>query len=128
MSARRPPAPRERKPEAVILREIMIAIGAEPGVLLMRNQVGAVERFDERTNTTRVERYGLGVGSADLVAILAPSGRWFCLEVKSDTGSVEPEQAKWHERARGFGAFVAVVRSADEAKAALERARRGEQS
>ena len=127
MTARRP-APSASKPEAVILREIMIAIGAEPDVLLMRNQVGAVERFDERTNTTRVERYGLGVGSADLVAILAPSGRWFCLEVKSATGSVEPEQTKWHERARGFGAFVAVVRSAEEARAALERARREERS
>lgn len=116
------------KPEAVVLREILAAIGALPGVLVMRNQVGAVERFDERTNSTRVERYGLGVGSADLVAILAPSGRWVCLEVKSATGRVEPEQAKWHERARSFGAFVAVVRSAEEACAAIERARRGEQS
>lgn len=126
MSTSKPRAPRASKLEAVILREIMIAIGAEPGVLLMRNQVGAVERFDERTNATRVERYGLGVGSADLVAILAPSGRWFCLEVKAESGRVDPDQAKWHERARGFGAFVAVVRSADEAREALARARRGE--
>lgn len=125
MSARRTGA---HKPEAVVQREVTIAIGAEPDVLLMRNQVGSVERFDERTNTTRVERYGLGVGSADLVAILAPSGRWFCLEIKSATGRVDPDQVKWHSRARRFGAFVAVVRSAEEARAALERARRGEQS
>ncbi len=126
MTAPKPRHPAASKPEAAILREIMVAIGSEPDVLLMRNQVGAVERFDERTNSTRVERYGLGVGSADLVAILAPSGRWFCLEVKSSTGRVEPEQTKWHERARRFGAFVAVVRSADEAREALARARRGE--
>lgn len=112
--------------EARLLKEILADIGAEPGLLILRNHVGAAERFDERSNATHYETFGLGEGTPDLVGILAPSGRWFCLEIKTATGRVSPEQAKCHPLWRRFGAFVAVVRSIDEARVALARARSGE--
>ena len=118
---------RTRNPtEAEIMRAILAALGAERDLYLMRNQVGGSERFDVDTNEVRHERYGLAKGSSDLVGILAPSGRWFCLEVKTQTGSLDEDQRKWLALARRFGAFACVVRSVDEAVAALYRARAGE--
>lgn len=118
---------RTRAPtENEIMREILAALGAQPDLYLMRNQVGGAERFDTETNEVRHERYGLAPGSSDLVGILAPNGRWFCIEVKTATGRVGEEQTKWLARMRRFGAFACVVRSADEAVAALQRARAGE--
>lgn len=118
---------RTRNPsETEIMREILAALGAQPDLYIMRNQVGGAERFDVETNEVRHERYGLAPGSSDLVAILAPKGRWFCLEVKTATGRVDEEQTKWLARMRRFGAFACVVRSVEEAVAALERARAGE--
>lgn len=112
--------------ERQLQRDVFVALGAEPGLVLMRNQVGRGERFDTRTHDVRHETYGLGVGSPDIVGILGPTGRWFCLELKATKGRMTMEQAQWHSMARSMGAFVAVARSVDEARAALERARNGE--
>lgn len=126
MSSSRPIGRTRNATEAEIMRAILVALGAERDLYLMRNQVGGSERFDVDTNEVRHERYGLAKGSADLVGILAPSGRWFCLEVKTQTGSLDEDQRKWLALARRFGAFACVVRSVDEAVAALYRARAGE--
>lgn len=107
--------------ESQIQQLIRLALGLEKDLELMPNVVGQFK--DDRGNVRRV---GLGVGTPDLVGILAPSGRMFALEVKSDDGRTRPEQKVCHERWRARGAFVAVVRSPDDAKAALERARQGE--
>lgn len=112
--------------ESRIQSEIMLAIGAMPDLMIMRNHVGVAKRFDAKTHTERVETFGLGTGSTDVVCMLAPSGRWVCLEIKTEAGRLSPKQFIWHRVARAFGAFVAVVRSADQAIAAVERARKGE--
>jgi hypothetical protein len=65
-------------------------------------------------------------GHADILGCLAPSGRLVGLEVKTATGRVTPAQVAWAERIRSVGGFVATVRSVDEARAALERAKGGE--
>lgn len=117
---------RRTRLESPIQSEIEAALGAEPDLLLLRNTVGTVRYYDEATGDRRFVTYGLGVGSPDLVGIL--SGRWFCLEVKAAEGRVDPEQEKCHRIWIAFGAFVATVRGAVEARAALERARRGERS
>lgn len=112
--------------ESQIQRDVLKAIGAAPGLVLKRNHVGRGERFDTRTHDVRHETYGLGVGSPDIVGILGPTGRWFCLETKTPKGRLSEKQKEWHRMARSMGAFVAVARSVDEARAALERARNGE--
>jgi thiamine pyrophosphate-dependent acetolactate synthase large subunit-like protein len=57
------------------------------------------------------------------VGILGPRGRWFCLEVKSDTGRTTEEQQRWAAMVRSMGGFAAIVRTPEEAREALERAR-----
>ena len=96
---------------------IRLRLGRERDLVLFRNQVG-------QTKTDHgYLRYGLGVGSPDLVGILAPHGRWVCLEIKTETGRVSEDQERWHKLARKFGAHVEIVRSVDDAVSAIERAR-----
>lgn len=109
--------------ETEIQRQIELAIGAEPDLLLLRNSVGLAKYFDDKELKEWKVPYGLGVGSPDLVAILAPRGTWFCLEVKCPGEKARPEQEKCHRTWKQFGAFVAVVHGVDEARAALKEAR-----
>jgi hypothetical protein len=68
-------------------------------------------------------RYGLAVGSADLIGCL--DGRFVALEVKAAAGRTSPEQRQWLDLVRRNGGFACVVRSVDEARAAIARARKG---
>ncbi len=109
--------------ESNVQAEVFAAIGSEPDLLLLRNSCGTVKYYEEKTGEPRFVTYGLGVGSPDLVGILIPRGRVFALEVKVPGEKPDPHQEKCHAIWRHFGAFVATVHSADEARAALARAR-----
>ena len=105
--------------EHAIMQSIRLALGQEPDLVLWRFAPSAPS--DDGGRVIRTAPTGI----PDLCGILAPSGRWFCLEVKTATGRVRPEQTQWHSLARSRGAFVAVVRSPEEAREALARARNG---
>ncbi|HSN19256.1 MAG TPA: hypothetical protein VLS49_01175 [Usitatibacter sp.] len=114
-----------------------------PDLLLMRNAQCAVVK------SNRMVRGGLGNGSADLVGVLRPSGRWVALEVKVP-GEIPTTddllrahnrgarataaqrhmmaQRVWLEDVRAFGGFAAYVSSVEEARAAIARARTGASS
>lgn len=106
--------------EREVLHDIREALGLEHDLVMWRNNTGMLR--DERGTPVR---YGLAIGSSDLVGILGPSGRWFALEVKTETGRLTVEQIRWIELVRRMGGFAACVRSVDEARAALGRARLG---
>lgn len=112
--------------ERTIQQDIRIALGLEDDLTLWRNSAGVFDTFDEQTSRGRKVRTGLVVGASDLLGILDPAGRWFALEVKTDRGRVSVEQQQFIELVRRRGGFAAVVRSVEEAKQALARARRGE--
>jgi len=115
------PGPPRRAPiEATIQTAIRLALGREPDLALWRNETGVAVHNGRRV------RYGLCVGSADIIGILAPAGRFVALEVKTATGRVSPDQVRFLQLVRNRGGFAAVVRSVDDARAALERARMGE--
>lgn len=103
--------------ETPIMRDIRAAVARSGRARLLRNNVG----FDREKKM----RYGLSIGSPDLVGCLR-SGRVFCLEVKTPTGRISPEQKAWATAARKWGCFVAFVRTPAEALDALERAERGD--
>lgn len=107
--------------ESEIQAAIRAALGRLPDVCLWRNHVGQLTDV-----TGAVHPFGLAVGSADLIGVLAPSGRLIALECKSPTGRLRREQRSWLAVVRKFGGFACVVRSVEEALAAIERARRGE--
>lgn len=132
-------------PEALVEREVLLALGRDAGVLLLRNEVGHVYRLAVAPALEKalqpfghlaqaaarqiLQRHrlvvGLGKGSPDLVGSV--DGRALGLELKSPSGRIEPHQQVWHDAARRRGAFVAVVRSGDEALDAVSRCRRGVQ-
>ena len=105
---------------------VRVALGSEIDLVLWRNNVGQAEHWTGR-EVSRV-RYGLAPGSADLVGILrllSGVGRFFALEIKTPKGRAADEQRQWLELVRRMGGFACVVRSVDEARAALGRARNG---
>lgn len=106
-----------RHSERFLLAAVKKAINNDGRARVARNTVG----FDE----DRAVRYGLGIGSADLVGIVRGSGRVFALEVKTDRGRTSPEQDTWLESVRRMGGFAAVVRSEEEAMSAVKRATQG---
>ena len=102
--------------ESRIQRQIRIAVNRTGKARVFPNVVGLFE--DGHGGMRRV---GLGTGSADLVGVVR-GGRAIALEVKNETGRVRPEQHRWHDAARAWGVYVAVVRSVDDAIAAVDDA------
>lgn len=114
--------------EADLQRDIMVALGAEDGVVVSRNNVGVAQY-----GGARVE-YGVGgKGAPDLlVEVRVDLGRpslagfvWVALwiEVKTETGALSKDQVRWHAAARSLGRHVAVVRSVEEARRAVAHTR-----
>ena len=87
-------------------------------------------------------RFGLCEGSSDIVGVLEcqhfmylgmPLGRFIALEVKTPAktktargGRLTAKQMMFLHLIRERGGFAAVVRSVEDARAAIERARKGE--
>lgn len=111
--------PSDHTPERTILHDIRLALGRVPDLVLWRNTTGVARHYD------RTQRFGLCVGSADIVGILGPTGRFIALEVKTETGRVAHAQSQFLNVVRSRGGFAAVVRSVDDAIAAITRARAG---
>ncbi len=115
--------------EGRIQDEIRLALGMEPDLVLWRNNVGQATAIDARGSERRIA-YGVGGnGAADLLGILGPTGRLVAFEVKTPGGRTDARRAQAQEQfrvlVRGKGGFACVVRSASDAVAALERARKG---
>lgn len=113
--------------EAQIQSEIRTVLGRVPDLRMFRNNVGVADVRGAKI------RFGLCKGSSDLIGWLAlkppnvpyPIARFMSLEVKTETGKPTPEQEMWMEIVQKHGGFACIVRSAEEALAAVERARTG---
>jgi hypothetical protein len=103
--------------EGHIQDEIRLALSDEPGLVMWRNNVGVAE------HRGALVRYGLAVGSSDLIGCL--NGRFIALEVKTPTGRASPQQRQWLDLVRRHGGFAAIVRSVEDARGAIARARTG---
>lgn len=94
-----------------VTNRVRIAFG-KIGAPLWRNQVG----FDHEKKT----KYGLKKGSADWIGILpvviTPDmvgkriGLFLSVEMKTDKGSLEPDQAAWINTVRAAGGVAIVAR------------------
>lgn len=117
--------------ESKIQYDIRLALGQERDLVLWRNAAGAVRD----TTGKVVGRFGLVVGASDLIGIhtiragaLDPDalvGRFCGLELKTDSGRLSAEQERFLNLVRVRGGVAGVARSLDEARAFLERLRRG---
>lgn len=86
----------------------MIAL-SKAGALVFRNNVGVL-----KDASGRPIRYGLAVGSPDIVGI-APDGRFLGVEVKTATGKASPAQVAFIAAVRRAGGRAGVARTPDEA-------------
>jgi hypothetical protein len=106
--------------EAEIEHAIRLRLGREPGVVIWRNSTGV----DQRTHV----RYGLCVGSSDLIGIVTThtgTGRFLALEVKRPhVGQLSTPQRQFLRLVNQCGGYGACVRSVEDALMAVERARR----
>lgn len=105
-----------------LVDSILSRFGREPDVTLWRNAKSAVVRGVPRALP------GLGVGSSDLIGVLAPSGRMLAIEVKTGGAVESPRQHAFAELVRRRGGFATVVHSVEEFGDALARARTGASS
>lgn len=60
-------------------------------------------------------RYGLGVGSPDLVGLIHGTGLFIGIEVKTPKGRLSEDQKCWIRRVSAIGGRVTVCRTVDEA-------------
>ena len=106
--------------EAQIQRAILAALGSRPDVRIFRNDVGMA--VDPRTR--QHVRFGLCVGSSDLIGIVAPRGRLLALEVKSANGAATAAQLAFIAMVNQLGGVGRIVRSVAEAQQAADEAAR----
>lgn len=115
-------------PETKIQTRVMLTL-SEKGCIIWRNEtsgayVGKVIHKSGQQVTlsnARMVRFGLCVGSADLIGI-APSGRFLACEIKTKTGRASADQLNFIERVRQAGGIAGIVRSPEDAIKLLEEA------
>ncbi|MBM5812988.1 MAG: VRR-NUC domain-containing protein [Gammaproteobacteria bacterium] len=102
--------------EQAIQQAILARLGAVPGLLVWRNNTGA-------TVNTRGQLVRFGVaGSADVLLVAGPSGRFCAIEVKSVFGRASARQLAWGRAVVEAGGVYIVARSVDEAVEGLRGA------
>lgn len=126
----RPP----RRTEAVVVREIELALGAPEyrDVTLEKTPVIRAKEHDMRGGVFTTRRIQAGiVGQSDLRATLRVTvggvvlgAAALAFEVKGPETAVEDHQWRWLAGREALGWFVAVVRSGDDACALVRAARR----
>jgi hypothetical protein len=113
--------------ESQLQREVRLALSA-PGQVFWRNNIGTAEFWNEHAHHAERVAYGVGgPGGSDLLGIVA--GRFIALELKAPGARTKPArevlQAQFRALVRSAGGFATVVRSVDEALAAVERSKGG---
>lgn len=99
----------EVKSERNIQALILMAL-SEAGCLVWRQNTGAYKE----PKTGRLIRYGLCVGSSDIVGI-CPDGVALFVEVKTKNGAIRPEQKKFIDACIRYNARAGIARSVEDA-------------
>lgn len=118
------PARSRRASETLeLVHPIRVALNCIHGVRVWRNNVGMLE-----DRNGRPVRYGLAIGSADLVGLVRCGlwARFFALEVKRPGHRPTEEQHAWLKTVRELGGFACVVETVEQATAAVLRCREGD--
>lgn len=115
--------------ESTLQTHTRLTLGGHPDIVVWRNHVAKA-----RTPDGRIQTFGLGTGSADLVGAcrieVKPDdvgrvlGVMFAVELKGDRGRVTEDQELWLRMVRKYGVRSGVARSVEEALAIAKGTRR----
>jgi len=103
--------------ESQLQDAIRLALGADPGVLTFRNNIGHAVMQGGRRVTFGVG----GPGGADLIGIL--DRHPLAIEIKTPTGRQSKEQKQFQQLWEARGGIYIMPRSVDEALALIARIR-----
>jgi hypothetical protein len=95
--------------ETELMGAIRDAVNRSGLARLWRNNVGCLQGV----------RYGLAVGSADLIGV-SRDGRFVSIEVKTARGRASKEQVAWTDTIRRWRGISLIARTPEEALRALE--------
>ncbi len=96
--------------ESAIQDQIRLELGAVPGLVLFRNNIGVAEMRGYKV------RFGVGgPGGADLIGLW--HGRFVAIEIKTETGRQSPDQKLFQRLIEAKGGEYVILRSVDEARA-----------
>lgn len=111
-------------PHKELRNKIRIRLNQRGDTVVWANESGVAEHV----HSGRYVRYGVGKGGADLLGICCTDGVgiFFALEVKTGSGRLTDEQQNFLSLVRRYGGFACVVRSVEDADAAIARLRNGE--
>ena len=102
--------------ERDIQKAVQLRIGSRPDVRLWRHNTG-------KGWTDRGARISFGLaGSADLVGLVAPTGRFLGVEVRSAAGRQSPAQRTFQAMVAKFGGIYILARSPEDAERQLDAA------
>lgn len=99
--------------ESLVLTQILAYLETRHDLLFWRNNTGSVRKG------RRIIKFGYR-GSADILAVQAPTGRLIGIECKrSDGGVVSGSQIRWGDDLTRHGGVYLVARSVEEVREAL---------
>lgn len=130
-------ARRKRTKHAVIEEAVRLHVGADPYAVLWQNPVGIAHHRTRAAcicphcrgtgvvdpRGTYTVSYGLCVGSADLIGVVGPQGRFLAIEIKPPGAYPTPEQRRFLALVRRMGGVSGVAHNEDEAAALVVEAR-----
>jgi hypothetical protein len=90
--------------EITLVKEILAVIGSRNDVRVWRNNTG-----------TLIDSLGL-VGSADILGIIAPQGRFLAIECKTRTGKQSDQQRNFQKMIEAMGGIYILARSLEDVK------------
>ena len=106
---------------SALVRAVLAELGTVAGVVIGVNASGRAAYIDERSGRSFRVPYGWPCpGGPDVLAAVAPLGRLVAFECKTGRARPSARQRAVHEALRAVGVVVRVVRSAEDARAAIE--------
>lgn len=100
--------------EAQVQHAILLKYGAHPRIRIARINTGAA------LVRGRLVKFGVP-GTADIVGLIAPSGRFLAIEVKSATGRQSYDQKRFERVITAMGGVYVLARSVADVDAVLGR-------
>jgi hypothetical protein len=96
--------------ESLLQDHIRLALGAIPGLVLFRNNIGTAEIRGYPV------KFGVGnPGGADLIGLW--NGRFTAVEIKTPVGRQSPDQRKFQHLVESKGGEYVILRSVEDALA-----------